>query len=49
MIHWVWAMIAFSGGGLVGWIGGYAYGWLMGTEDTERRWSDAVGRSKGIS
>ena len=40
-----WLGIAFCGGGLIGWVGGYCYGWLMGTKDTERRWSEAVGRA----
>jgi hypothetical protein len=42
----IWLAVAFCGGGLAGWIGGYCYGWLMGTKDTERRWSDAVTRKE---
>lgn len=40
-----WIALAFCFGGLFGWVGGYCYGWLTGTKDTERRWSDAVGRA----
>lgn len=39
-----WGAIALIGAGLIGWVGGYCYGWLMGTKDTERRWSEAVAR-----
>lgn len=40
-----WIGVAFCLGGLFGWVGGYCYGWLMGEKDTERRWSEAVGRA----
>lgn len=39
-------LFPFCLGGLVGWTGGYCFGWLVGTKDTERRWSDAVGRKE---
>jgi hypothetical protein len=29
-------------GVLLGWMGGYCHGWLMGTKETERRWADSV-------
>jgi hypothetical protein len=40
-----WIGIAFGLGGLIGWFGGAAYGYLAGVKETERRWSDAVGRA----
>lgn len=43
----VYLAIAFCGGGLIGWVGGWCYGWLMGVKDTERRWSDAVAMKEG--
>jgi membrane protein DedA with SNARE-associated domain len=46
MIHVAWVAVAFSVGGLVGWTGGYCCGWLLGEKDTERRWSEAVGRAR---
>lgn len=39
------AIIACLVSALVGWIGGYCYGWTKGENDTERRWADAVGRA----
>jgi hypothetical protein len=33
--------VSFGGG----WLLGYVLGWNAGTKDTERRWSDAVGRA----
>ena len=40
-----WSLIAFPLGGLIGWIGGYCYGLLVGVKETEQRWSDAVARA----
>lgn len=40
-----WWLVSLMVMGLVGWVGGYCYGWLMGVKETERRWSDAVGRT----
>lgn len=42
----VWLGIAWGAGGLLGWIGGYAFGWLVGVKETEERWSEAVGRAE---
>lgn len=41
----VYFPLFFVAGGLLGWVGGYCYGYLMGVKETERRWSDAVGRA----
>lgn len=30
---------------LFGWCAGYLWGYASGVKETERRWSDAVGRS----
>ncbi len=37
--------LAFCVGGLIGWLSGYTHGWTLGEKDTERRWSEAVGRA----
>lgn len=42
MLTWYIALLVFLVGGLFGWGGGYCYGWLVGTEETERRWADWV-------
>lgn len=40
-----WIALVFCIGGLVGYIGGWCRGWLVGVGETEQRWADAVGRA----
>lgn len=44
-----WMLVTWLVAAVFGWCGGYAYGWLMGVQDTERRWADAVGRAHDVS
>ena len=48
-IHAVWLGVSFLVGGLIGWFGGYAFGWLVGQKDTDRRWANAADRAAAAS
>lgn len=40
-----WLMVGGLMLALIGWVGGYCFGFLMGVKDTERRWTEAVDRA----